>query len=222
MKIELKNISLEYAGKDILLKNVHLTINQGDFIVIQGPSGVGKSSLLRLINRLNEPSSGEIFIDGKLIGDCDATRIRRKIGYVQQSPVMFSGSVQDNFNRVFTYASAGKKQAPSLEALSQKLDDFLLGDVTLDSEAAKLSVGQKQRIALIRTMLANPHVLLCDEPTSALDEKSKKLVEDCMKRICREDKRTVVLVTHVAFDAGEINSRRFELSKDKGLEEIAP
>tara|TARA_B100000700_G_scaffold319045_1_gene413468 strand:- start:366 stop:1022 length:657 start_codon:yes stop_codon:yes gene_type:complete len=218
MNLKLHALSLAFEDKR-LLSNVDLTITQGDFVVIRGPSGSGKSSLLRLLNRLAEPASGQITIDDTPVSEVEVTGFRRRVGYVQQTPVMVSGTVFDNLTLPFGYASANT-DAPSIEALKDLLDGYNLSDVDLDEDAEKLSVGQKQRVALIRTFLTRPEVILCDEPTSALDPDSREIVEAQLRRINREDRTTIILVTHLAFEAQDVVARHFSLGEGR-LEEAA-
>lgn len=199
MKLELQNLSLQYSGKPPLFQDVSLIVNPGEFIVIHGPSGIGKSSLLRLLNRLQEPTLGTILIDDKPITEHDVTHLRRRIGYVQQTPVTIEGTVRDNLLMPFTVKAASKSSSPNDDDLREKLDAYLLSDVQLDDNAIQLSVGQKQRIALIRILLISPNLLICDEPTSALDPESRTVVERELERINRETQTSVILITHVDF-----------------------
>ena len=219
MKLDLQNISLTFDGKT-LFHDVTLTINQGDFLIIRGTSGTGKTSFLRLLNRLYEPSSGNLTLDGDALTDKEVTNYRRRVGYVQQTPVLISGTVQENLLLPYRYKSATKK-APSRTKLEADLSDFNLDDVKLDDAADNLSVGQKQRIALIRTLLTDPEIILGDEPTSALDPESRTIVEDRLKKVNREQNTTIVLVTHLEFDPGEIKARYLALQNGKLTEESA-
>jgi len=218
MKIELRNISLRYEGKPPLFQDLDLTVHQGEFILIQGPSGSGKSSLLRLVNRLQDPSSGKILIDGSPVPDQDVTKLRRRVGYVQQTPIMVQGSVADNLNLPFRFGSDREVRTPSDNELKSWMTDFLLGDVGLEHDAGKLSVGQKQRLALIRNLLVQPEALLCDEPTSALDPQSREVVDNWLGHLNSERGVTVVLVTHLDHPPEQNHPRKLHLSHD-GLQE---
>ena len=107
MKIDLKSISLSLDGKQ-LLDQVSLSVGRGDFLLVRGPSGSGKTSFLRLINRLNEPTSGEIIVDGKSIADHSVTALRRQIAYLQQTPVTLDSSVRENLLLGFGFRAAEK------------------------------------------------------------------------------------------------------------------
>ncbi len=207
MKLELQKLSLQYDGKSTLFKDIDLTVESGDFVVIRGPSGSGKSSLLRLLNRLQEPTSGTILVDGSSIADLEVTRLRRRIGYVQQTPVIIDGTVRDNLQLPFTFKIASNIVAPDDDTLRCKLDAYLLQDVVLDEIASNLSVGQKQRLALIRVLLVSPEILLCDEPTSALDVQSRDVVERELERVNMEHGTSIVLVTHVEFQPKQVRPK---------------
>jgi putative ABC transport system ATP-binding protein len=211
MILNLSNISLSFDDKT-LFTDVSLTINQGDFIVIRGASGSGKSSFLRLLNRLNEPTSGTISSDSTLLTNTEVTAYRRRVGYVQQTPILISGTVHENLTLPFSYKSA-VTNAPDRSRLEADLVEFNLVDVKLDDSADNLSVGQKQRIALIRTLLTEPDIILGDEPTSALDPESRTIVEDRLRKVNREQKTTIILVTHLEFDPGDTVARQFTIDK---------
>ena len=208
MRVELKNVSLAYGDKSPLFQNLNLRVEPGDFVTIRGPSGCGKSSLLRLINRLQSPSFGQLTVDDLPIEQYDVTGLRRSIGYVQQVPVMIDGFVRDNLNLAFQFKTARSASLASEDTFRASMDEFLLNDIDMDEPAGTLSVGQKQRIALIRALLTEPRVLLFDEPTSALDDKSRSLVESWLARLNLNEIISVVLVTHLNFDIGEAMATR--------------
>ncbi|BBM82001.1 ABC transporter ATP-binding protein [Candidatus Uabimicrobium amorphum] len=195
MKIEFKDVALQYAKKEPLFREVNFSVCHEDYVIIRGSSGTGKSSLLRLMNRLLEPSSGEIFVDDKPLYTYEVTHLRRKVTYLQQTPIIVEGCVAENLLLPFHLVSA-TKPAPSKEELRKWLDDLLLKDVCLDDDAQKLSVGQKQRIAFIRCLLLEPSLLLCDEPTSSLDPTAKDILEQCLENYHLEKNIGIVLVTH--------------------------
>ena len=209
MILNLSKITLSFDNKT-LFSDVSLIINQGDFIVIRGASGSGKSSFLRLLNRLIEPSSGKISADGAALSNTEVTSYRRRVGYVQQTPMLISGTVLENLTLPYTYKSATTK-TPDRPRLEEDMVRFNLDDVKLDDLADNLSVGQKQRIALIRTLLTEPDIILRDEPTSALDPESRSIVENRLRSVNREQNTTIVLVTHLDFDPGDKTARYFSI-----------
>ena len=222
MRVELRDICLAYDGKPPIIRDLQFAASSGDFTVVSGPSGCGKSSLLRLINRLQEPTCGSLLIDGRPCHEVPVTAHRRRVPYLQQTPVMVPGTVLDNLVLPFSYAAAAGRSAPGAEVLQGWLDDFLLDGVELDADAEPLSVGQKQRLAFIRALLTDPEILLCDEPTSALDEESGNVVRSWMERAVAESGKGVVLVEHARFVATAVTPRRFRFTSSGGLEESAP
>ena len=220
MKIELKNVLLRFDDKPELLRDVNLVIEKGEFLLIRGPSGCGKTSLLRLLNRLADPDGGEIVFDGKPSVDDKVTSLRRRIAYLQQTPVMLEGTVRENLQFGFGFRSAENSKSPDDAELNEQMEKLLLNEVNLDDVAVNLSVGQQQRIALIRSMLTQPDVLLCDEPTSALDPESARLVENCIERMCAEDGVSVVMVTHSSYRPEKVKHRVLKIQAGKGLVEV--
>ncbi|MDA0838109.1 MAG: ABC transporter ATP-binding protein [Planctomycetota bacterium] len=220
MKIELRNVSLRFDGKPVLLRDVNLIIEKGEFLLIRGPSGCGKTSLLRLLNRLAEPDGGEIVFDGNPSTDDKVTSLRRRIAYVQQTPVMLEGRVRENLQFGFGFRSAENRKFADDAELKERMDRLSLDEVSLDDIAAKLSVGQQQRVALIRSMLTQPEVMLCDEPTSALDPESARLVENSIERMCFEQGVSVVMVTHRSYQPEKVKYRVFEFQPGRGFREV--
>lgn len=210
MDIELINVCLQYGHKAIL-QNICMNIADGEFVVIQGKSGVGKSSLLRLLNRLEEPTSGAILLDGQSIRTIEVTKLRRRIGYVQQLPVMIPGSIRENLLLPFRFRVAKMQKTPGDPKLRTLLEQFLLQDIQLSDEASQLSIGQQQRIALLRILLTEPDVLLCDEPTSALDTQSREMVEQSLVNLHQQQQTTIVLVTHGVWETSN-SARLFKLT----------
>ncbi len=221
MKIELERVSLWYGGQ-VVFRDVSLQVEPGEFVRVVGPSGSGKTSLLRLLNRLHEPTAGRVLVDARSIAEYEVTALRRRIGYVQQTPVMVAGTVAENLRFPFRFRAAQEKSAPTSERMRELLDEFLLNDIDLAADATRLSVGQKQRVALLRTLLADPEALLCDEPTSALDAESRQIVHDALERMNVDQGISVVLVTHNDFVARRARPRAYRLVRGEGLREVTP
>ena len=158
---------------------------------IVGPSGSGKSSLLRLLNRLDEPSSGTVFLDGLDYRQLPPRELRRRVGMVTQRPFMFPGDVASNLR--FGPVQRG-------ETLPEDEIAHLLERVGLQGFAAQdasvLSGGEQQRVSLARTLANRPEILLLDEPTSALDEQSKSGIEELVRALVNDAGLTCVMVTH--------------------------
>ena len=204
--IEVKNLQKAFGG-NMVLKGVTETIEKGEKIAIIGPSGSGKSTFLRCLNRLEEPTGGEIWFEGKDITakDCDINRIRRKMGMVFQHFNLFPHlTVKQNI----TLAPVNLKlqtQAEADEKAMRLLERIGLADKA-DAYPNKLSGGQKQRIAIVRALAMEPEVMLFDEPTSALDPEMVGEVLDLIRELAREG-MTMVIVTHEMGFAREVASR---------------
>mgnify|MGYP000352433142 CR=1 FL=1 len=219
--IEVKNLQKAFGG-NMVLKGVTETIEKGEKIAIIGPSGSGKSTFLRCLNRLEEPTGGEIWFEGKDITakDCDINRIRRKMGMVFQHFNLFPHlTVKQNI----TLAPVNLKlqtQAEADEKAMRLLERIGLADKA-DAYPNKLSGGQKQRIAIVRALAMKPKLMLFDEPTSALDPEMVGEVLEVMKELAQEG-MTMVVVTHEMGFAREVGSRVLFMADGKLLEEGSP
>jgi putative ABC transport system ATP-binding protein len=188
---ELNNIALHSNGQAIL-KNINLEINDGEFILISGASGSGKSSLLRLFNRLDSPSSGDIYFKGKALSTIPILELRLKIGMLFQKAAIFSGTVRDNLMPLASDKEKIKAQAEMLHLLKE----MNLPPKLLDEDMSVLSGGEQQRISLARVLLNQPEVLLLDEPSSALDPENTRLIFDNLEYLNQEKGLTIILVSH--------------------------
>lgn len=208
--ISIKNLKKSFIttnGEIPVLKGITQTINTGEKVVIIGPSGSGKSTLLRCLNRLEEPSSGQIFFDGSDITDpkCDINKIRRHVGMVFQHFNLFPHlTVIENIT-----LSPVALKIMTMDQAKQKAIE-LLGRVGLEDKAnsypIQLSGGQKQRIAIVRSLAMEPKVMLFDEPTSALDPEMVGEVLEVIKELATEG-MTMVVVTHEMGFAREVATR---------------
>jgi putative ABC transport system ATP-binding protein len=194
---EVEHLSLTYPGRPgqppvEILHDVSVAIERGGALTVVGPSGSGKSSLLRCLNRLEEPTSGLVRFDGRSITELDPRELRRRAALVQQTPVLFDGTVRDNL----LVRAGGVVLDGSPERLSQVLGEVGLDGDLLARDAATLSGGERQRVTIARALLRHPRVLLLDEPTSALDPPNANLVVDAISELKRERGLTIVAVTH--------------------------
>lgn len=195
--ITLKNINKVYSNGLHAVKNVNLKIEKGDIFGIIGLSGAGKSSLIRLINRLEEPTSGEIFINNENILALSKTKLlnrRKKIGMIfQHFNLLSSKTVEENIAFSLEIANWNKKD------IAKRVAE-LLEIVGLEDKAkyypSQLSGGQKQRVSIARALANNPDILLSDEATSALDPKTTKSILTLLKEIQAKFGLTVVMITH--------------------------
>lgn len=199
--LQLKNITKSYgsgASKFDALKEVSLNIKSGDFVSITGPSGSGKSTLMHIIGLLDNPSAGEVLLEGKNISKLDETQlsaIRNKIlGFVfQQFNLLPKTSSLENVMLPLLYSDVHL-------SLREKLASEMLKRVNLEDKAknlpSQLSGGQQQRVAIARALVNNPKIILADEPTGNLDSRTGREIMDLLHELNRKEKRTVVLVTH--------------------------
>ncbi|CAO2176463.1 unnamed protein product [Urochloa humidicola] len=197
-EIKFRRVHFAYPSRQDkpILQGFSLTIPAGKVIALVGSSGCGKSTVISLLQRFYDPTSGDIFIDSHSIKNLDLKLLRRNIASVSQEPSLFSGNIKDNLR-------IGKMDASDEEIIKaattanvhsfiSKLPNEYLTEV--GERGVQLSGGQKQRVAIARAMLKDPPILLLDEATSALDSESEKLVQDALERAMRG--RTVILIAH--------------------------
>lgn len=208
------NVSFRYPDGIELFNNLSFSLNTGEFYLIKGPSGTGKSTLLRLMNRLEEPSGGEIIFNGTPISDIPAPEFRRSVLYIQQTPVVTDGTVKENLLLPFRFKHNRTLAVPDDSKLFRLLEDFSLINISLDTTARNLSVGQQQRLCLIRGLLLSPEIILLDEPTSALDDESSRIVEKTAEKLSSLDGKTVVMVSHREFRPDQLTPSLIELNHD--------
>ena len=203
--IQLQNLGQQYRGQYIL-KNVNLEVNRGDVLALIGPTGAGKTTLMRLVDLLEPPAVGRICFDG-----VDVTRrgshqlqARRRISYVQQKPVVFSMSVYDNVACGLKWRH--KRKGVIRQCVEEALE--LVGLASYRNRDAKtLSGGETQRVAIARALVIEPEVLLLDEPTANLDPISVSKIEDILTHIIQEKKTTMVMATHAMSQGQSLASR---------------
>ncbi|MCG6879591.1 MAG: ATP-binding cassette domain-containing protein [Deltaproteobacteria bacterium] len=209
--IELSDVSFGFPDQKPLLMGVSLSIEKGAFYLIQGPSGVGKSTFLRLFNRLEEPHSGEIRFKGKRLDGYPPPRLRRSLLYIQQTPAVVDGSVEDNLLLPFSFKTNLHLKKPSRKKIVTLLEKVHLHGVAMDDHARTLSVGQLQRLCLVRGLLLDPEVLLLDEPTSALDRESAMAVTALLEQLHLASSLTVLSVAHQTYGQGDTTYRHLQL-----------
>lgn len=191
-KINLKNLTLKLGSGEPILTDVSLDIPVGQITSLIGPSGSGKSSLLRCLNRLWEPPPGTVFLEGIDITTLDVLALRRRVGMLFQSAALFKGTVATNV----AYGPALQGQELSAQRIEELFEMAGLGVDLAQKPANELSGGQAQRVALARALANKPEVLLLDEPTSALDPAATRHVEETILRLRDTLALTVVWVSH--------------------------
>ncbi|HEL9643351.1 TPA: ABC transporter ATP-binding protein [Streptococcus suis] len=205
--IDYQNVSLTCKVSGPILKNLTFDIQEGEFFVLIGPSGSGKTTTLKLINRLIEQTEGEVFFQGKRLKDFDLRDLRLETGYVLQQIALFPNmTVAENIALIPEMKGLGKEE--TLTRTRELLTKVgLEPDGYLDRLPKDLSGGEKQRVSILRAIIANPKVLLMDEPFSALDPISKAQLQDLIKELHEEFKMTTVFVTHDMDEAVKLADR---------------
>lgn len=205
--IEFKNVTKSYGDGTVALRGIDLNVKKGELLTLIGPSGCGKTTTMRMVNRLTEPTSGEILIDGKDISTLDPVELRRNTGYIIQEIGLFPHmTIEQNIGIVPRL----RKDDPKV--YSKRVDE-LLELVGLDPETFKprtpseLSGGQQQRIGVIRALAADPDIILMDEPFSALDPISRERLQEDIVALQEEIQKTIVFVTHDMDEAIKIADR---------------
>jgi len=194
--IEIKNI-VKTAGEKVILDNISLTIESGSFVVLIGPSGCGKTTTLKLINKLIEPTSGEIYIGGKAISKEDPIKLRRNIGYVIQNIGLFPHlTIKENIELIPKLK--GEKTEQEISDNTERLIKMvgLDPDEFLYKYPSELSGGQQQRIGVIRAIATDADIILMDEPFSALDPITRTQLQEWLYELQQELKKTIIFVTH--------------------------
>lgn len=179
------------SPQKIILENVELAVQSGDYLAIVGPSGSGKSTLLRLAAHLVSPTSGCIRFHGQDLADLEPTTLRMKVGYCFQKPHLFGHTVMENL--AFPYEI--RRMAPDRARMADLFRQFNLDEAMLASPILHLSGGEQQRIALVRSLLFLPEILLLDEVTAALDRDNTRKVADAVRSL-NQAGLTVLWVTH--------------------------
>lgn len=204
--IEYKNVALRYTEKAVL-RDVNLQIQNGEFMVLVGPSGSGKTTMLKMINRLLEPTDGDIYMDGKRIKDYDERELRLSTGYVLQQIALFPNlTVAENIALIpemkgWSKADIEQKTAELLEKVGLPAADYA------KRMPSELSGGEQQRVGIVRAIIAQPKILLMDEPFSALDAISRKQLQVLTKHLHEELGMTTIFVTHDTDEALRLGNR---------------
>ena len=220
--IKYDNVSLCCSVKGLILDNLSFEIKNGEFFVLIGPSGSGKTTTLKLINRLIEQTEGDIYFQDKKLKDYNLRELRLETGYVLQQIALFPNlTVEENIALIPEMKKFDKK------LIVEKTKD-LLEKVGLDPKLyikrypKELSGGEKQRIGILRAIIANPKVLLMDEPFSALDPISRTQLQDLIKQLHNEYKMTTVFVTHDMDEALKLADRICILQDGKAVQIATP
>ncbi|MDO0873948.1 betaine/proline/choline family ABC transporter ATP-binding protein [Carnobacterium divergens] len=204
--LEFKNVSKIYKGGKKAVDDVNLNFEKGEFIAFIGTSGSGKTTTMRMINRMIEPTSGQILINGEDIAKTDPVELRRKIGYViQQIGLMPHMTIRENIvlvPKLLKWPEDKRKEiADRLIKLVDLPNDFL------ERYPSELSGGQQQRIGVVRALAADQDIILMDEPFGALDPITREALQDLVKQLQQEMGRTIIFVTHDMDEALKLADR---------------
>ena len=219
--IQVRNLGKSFGSLEVL-KDITVDINKGDVVCVIGPSGSGKSTFLRCLNRLEEPTSGNIFFEGVDIVDpkTDIDKHRQKMGMVFQQFNLFPHMTILKNMTLAPVKLQGISQAEAEKEAIRLLERVGLAD-RAEAYPSQLSGGQKQRIAIVRALMMKPDVMLFDEPTSALDPEMVGEVLNVMRELA-QDKMTMVVVTHEMGFAREVANRVMFMDEGKFVEEGSP
>ena len=211
--ISLKNITAAYGNKDVLM-HFNLEIARGEFVMLIGTSGCGKTTALKLMNGLLRPKEGSVVVNGNDLSRTDLTALRRNLGYVVQETGLFPHlTIEKNISYVADLSR--KKDGKAIQnRVTQLLQLVELPEEIRRRYPDELSGGQKQRLAIVRALAMEPDMMLFDEPTSALDPEMVKEVLNVIKSLT-ESGMTIVIVTHEMGFAREVSDRVFFI--DNGI-----
>ena len=215
LSLETRHLSRTVARK-VLLDDVSVCIAPGEILAVVGPSGAGKSTFLRLLNRLDEPTTGTVLLNGQDYRSIPPRTLRTRVGMVMQMPWLFTGTVATNV----AFGPSQRGATLAAEQIAALLDRVGLPDYQ-DRDIRTLSGGEAQRVSIARTLANAPDALLLDEPTSALDEASMRGIEELLLGIVHERQMTTVIVTHNRAQAARIADRTMVLQAGR-LAAIGP
>ena len=220
--IDLKNVSKSYRNGDQelqVLKDVHLEVEEGEFVAIMGPSGSGKSTLMNIIGMLDRPTSGEYYLEGEEVAKLSEKKLAKvrnqQIGFVFQKLFLLSKlNALQNVELPLIYAGVSQSKRKALAEQYLKKVEL---ETRMHHLPSELSGGQKQRVAIARALVNHPSIILADEPTGALDTKTGEQIMELLTELNREGK-TIIMVTHepeiAAFAKRQIVIRDGVISSD--------
>jgi ATP-binding cassette subfamily B protein len=194
-EIRFENVSFAYKEDELVLQNLNFVIKPGEKVAIVGPTGAGKSSIIRLLCRLYEPTAGRILVDGIDIRELSQKELRRHIGVILQENFLFAGNVKDNITLGENYSFETIKKAAEITNINHFIEELPQGyDTPLRERGNNLSGGEKQLLAFARVAIRDPRVLVLDEATASLDVKTEALIQEALSHLLEE--RTAIIIAH--------------------------
>jgi ABC-type multidrug transport system fused ATPase/permease subunit len=195
-EVEFRNVSFSYNARETVLDDVSFTVGAGEHVAIVGPSGVGKTTLVSLLLQFYRPQKGEIWVDGRPAMEYELHSLRRRIGYVSQSPTLLGGTIADNLRYGDPEA---KDEEMEKAARAAGIHDFItslpLGyQAVVGERGVNFSEGQKQRLAIARALVKDPDIVILDEPTSALDSQTEASIFSILPELLR--RKTLFIIAH--------------------------
>ena len=219
--IEVENVKKVYGDK-LILKNINLKVDKGEFVTIIGSSGCGKTTFLKLINGLVKPDFGQVYVNNYDISTIDKIALRRGIGYVIQEIGLFPHmNVRKNISYIPNLIKKDSK-----EKVENKVKELIkvvgLKEDMLDRYPNELSGGQRQRVGIARALASDAKILLMDEPFGAIDEITRRLLQDEILRIYKQFNMTIIFITHDIKEALKLGTRVIVMDKGEIVQNDTP
>lgn len=219
--ISLKNITAAYGNKDVLM-HFNLEIARGEFVMLIGTSGCGKTTALKLMNGLLKPKEGSVVVNGNDLSRTDLTALRRNLGYVVQETGLFPHlTIEKNISYM---ADLSRKK--DSKAIQNRVTELLqlvdLPEEILRRYPDELSGGQKQRVGIARALMNSPEILLMDEPFGAVDEITRRRLQEEIGKIHRQQGETIVFVTHDIDEALRLGTRIIVMDAGRIIQDGTP
>lgn len=212
--VEFRNIKKAY-GENVVIEDLNLKIEQGEFVSIVGSSGCGKTTTLKMVNGLIEPTSGSVLVNNEDIKTKNLIELRRGIGYAIQGSVLFPHlNVEQNISYVPNLLNK-KDKTKTRDAVAKWMKIVGLDEDIMHRYPNELSGGQQQRVGIARALAASPSLLLMDEPFGAVDEITREQLQKEMKRIHKETKITILFVTHDINEALKLGTKVLVMNQGK-------
>ena len=219
--IRMEHVSYSYGKKEVL-HDFNLHVAEGEFLTVIGRSGCGKTTMLKLINALLEPTSGKVYVQGQNIAAVDHIALRRKIGYAIQNKGLFPHmSVEANIAYVLSISGQNNKKQ-NHERVLELLNLVGLEEALLKVRPSELSGGQQQRVGIARALAAKPKIMLMDEPFGALDEITRKMMQKELSVLHKKLGLTIVFITHDIREAMKLGNRVLVMDDGKAVQLDTP